>query len=207
MNLHLGTGEWIVIGICAALGIWFLAGIAVNRRVGTRLLERITGGMPGCSHNVLRWIDLSTVIVGFRSPSPAIERMEMMLALERRENLLLWLFQHAAGKRDTILLRAALRKKPASEMHLLPTAERALVPSAAAASDVNVREEYRGFKILSSIACTESATSALKAIADRFSDSLLRLSIRTEAPHVLVNARGVACDRILEMMAEISAAL
>jgi hypothetical protein len=88
MNLHLGTGEWIVIGICAALGIWFLAAIAVNRRLEKRLLERITGGMPGCSHDVPRRIEVRWYAVAGRSPLCRLMPLPPTCGLISRERFL-----------------------------------------------------------------------------------------------------------------------
>ncbi len=191
----LGLGQWIVIGLSVLVGVWFVAGIAVNRRVGRRARAWLASGLDGYTCGQPSWVDLATAAVVTKAARPALplERIEAILALERRENLPLWLFQHAAGKRDSVILRANLKKKPVFEAHLIPSSEYAQIAAYSHREPPLQRGEDRdGFTLFVGGDASAPAIQALEALKERFKGSLIRVSVRGESPHLLLHVRLVA---------------
>jgi hypothetical protein len=214
-NLHLGVGEWIAIGLSAVLGIWFLAGIAANRKTARRIAAGLASALGGYRCGELGWVDLATAGIAIKPDSGRlpVERLEAVLSLERRENCPLWLFQHLAGKRDGIFLRARLGKKPDGELHLVPGREMALAASLSrAGGSTRLQEEYKAFKLFCDGETKDVMVSVVKSLADRFPESLLRVSVRREAPHLLLQFSpsildGASKSRLSGMVEELIHAL
>jgi hypothetical protein len=193
---NLNLGQWAVIGLSVALGAWFLAGIAVNRKAGRGAHAWLASALEGYSCGELRWVDLATAAVVLKAgrTNLPLDRIEAIFALERRENCPLWLFQHAAGKRDNLILRAALRKKPGFEAHLVPSREYAVISSLTQGRDppLTRSEESGGYSLFVGGGPDAATVQTLKALADRFKGSIQRVSLRADNPQLLFHVRLAA---------------
>ncbi|MBE3064704.1 MAG: hypothetical protein IMZ69_06765 [Spirochaetes bacterium] len=190
---NLGLGQWIVIGLSAVLGAWFVAGIAINRRVGRTARDWIASSLDGYTCGEPSWVDLATAAVAMKATRPTLplERLEAILALERRENLPLWLFQHVAGKRDSLILRATTKRKPSFEAHLIPTGEYAAIASLTQGREPPLRrsDERVGFAMFVGGDPDEQALRPFRTLVEHCKDSLVRVSLRTEKPYLLLHVR------------------
>ena len=209
MGINLGVGEWIVICLSAALGVWFLAGIAVNRKLGPSACAWLAAELRGSSSG-LHWLDLATAAASVKPEGPGLpfRRLEAILALERRENFPLWLFQHLAGRRDSLLIRAALDRPPGFELHLVPRQEYALLGELKQRESLSLREEFQGFKLFCSAEPAETAVAAVKAFVERFPGSLLRVSLQQKAPQLIIHfelapLQATPKDALLEAIREL----
>jgi len=194
LNLaSLNLGQWVVIGLSAVMGIWFLAGIVINRRVGREACVLVASGFEGYSSGAPSWLDLATVGMAIKPARHGlpVERMEAVVSLERRENLPLWLFQRAAGKRDALALRVIMAKKPDFEAHLLHAREYASINALTHEREpaLQRRDTVDGFSLFVG---GEPPAPALKVFEDlcaRFKDSIVRLSLRPDNPNLLLHVR------------------
>ncbi len=187
----MGPGEWAVIGASAVLGVWFLSGIAINRRRGREAYALLSSSSKGLAFLPLAWVDLATAAVSVKTGSSGLplERMQAVFVLERRENCPLWAFQHMSGKRDSVILRAALKNPPDFELHLIPASDYALRSGLTQGREPPLLslEAGDGFVILAGGQAAERTLAAVKALADRLKDKLLRASVRRDFPHLLLH--------------------
>jgi hypothetical protein len=212
MNIHLGPGEWAVIGASAVLGAWFLAGIAANRKVARDFHALLSLSSDKLSLLPLAWVDLSTAGVSIKTAQSGLplERMEAVLVLERRENCPLWAFQHFAGKRDSVIIRAVLKNPPGFELHLVPAHDYALRNGLTQGREppLLTLEDKDGFLILAGGQPAERTLAAVKALADRLGGKLLRASVRQDFPHLLLHVqlsafRGASPETLMGMAGEL----
>jgi hypothetical protein len=193
MSIHLGPGEWSVIGISAFLGIWFLAGIAVNRKLGRDFHALLCGSPDKLTLLPLSWVDLSTAGISIKAGRSGLplERLEAVLVLERRENCPLWAFQRLAGKRDSVIIRAALNNPPDFELHLIPSSDYALRSGLTQGGErpLECLEAGGGMLLLSGGRPAERTLAAVKSLADRLKNGLLRVSVRRDFPHLLLHVQ------------------
>jgi hypothetical protein len=189
----LNLGQWLVIGLSVVVGIWFVAGVALNRRTGRAAGALISSSLEGYSCGTPRWLDLATLGVAVKPTIQGlpVERMEAVFSLERRENLPLFLFQHIAGKRDTLALRAILKKKPDFEAHLLQANELASVNALKTGREPPLHETDTadGFKLFTGGEPPEAIVSAFEDLGKRFKSDLVRLSMRPDSPNMLLHVR------------------
>jgi hypothetical protein len=211
MNIHLGPGEWAVIGASAVLGAWFLAGIAANRKVARDFYALLSLSSDKLSLLPLAWVDLSTAGVSIKTARSGlpVERMEAVLVLERRENCPLWVFQHLAGKRDSVIVRAALKNPPCFELHLVPSSDYALRSGLTAREQpLHCTEAGNGLLLFSGGQLPERTLASMKALADRLGGKLLRVSVRQDFPHLLLHVqlsafRGASPETLMGMVGEL----
>ncbi len=189
----LNLGQWVVIGLSVAMGCWFLAGIAINRRVGRAACAIIASGLEGYTCGAPGWLDLATAGMAIKPSSKGlpVERMEAVISLERRENLPLWLFQLAAGKRDTLALRVIMARKPGFEAHLLNAREYASINALTHEREpaLQRRDAVGGFPLFVGGEPPEPVLRVFGDLAARFKDSIVRLSLRPETPNLLLHMR------------------
>jgi hypothetical protein len=190
---NLNAGQWAVIGLSLLLAGWFVAGILVNRRTGKVAHAWLSSALEGFSSKGLAWADLATAAAVMKPDEPdgQIEKMEAVLVLERRENLPLWLFHHVSGKRDSLIIRAVLKKSPAFEAHLVPSSEYALIGSLTQGRDPPLArsEEDGGYSFFKGGDPGEGALAAFRETEARFRGGIQRVTVRPERPQLLFHAR------------------
>jgi hypothetical protein len=189
----LNLGQWVVIGLSVVMGVWFLAGIAINRRVGRAACAIVSSGLEGYSCGALGWLDLATAGMAIKPARKGlpVERMEAVVSLERRENLPLWLFQLAAGKRDTFALRVIMAKKPGFEAHMLDAREYGSINALTHEREpaLQRRDTVDGFALFIGGEPPEPVMRVFGELGARFKDSIVRLSLRPETPNLLLHMR------------------
>ncbi len=209
----MGPGEWAVIGASAVLGVWFLAGIAINRRLGREANALLSSGSEGLAFLPLAWVDLATAAVSIKTGRSGLplDRIQAVFVLERRENCPLWAFQHLSGKRDSVIVRAALKNPPGFELHLIPSSDYALRSGLTQGRQppLSTLEEKDGFLLLAGGQTAERTLAAVKALADRLKGKLLRASMRQDFPHLLLHVQlsafgGSSAESLIGMVGELA---
>jgi hypothetical protein len=119
---NLGIGEWIVIGLSVLIGLGFIAGNWYNNQRVMATLAWLRRGLAGYGEVKSARVNAPTP-QGFplRIDPPEgspFQKIIGILALERRENLPLWLFQTLRGKRDRLQLETDLRRGPWGEVYV-----------------------------------------------------------------------------------------
>jgi len=106
------TGVIAVIGVCAALVLWYGAGHLYNRARGQRLFRWLKAGIDVLGgEREEGWIGspASGARVNVLHADPPFRRLEITLLLENREVPLLWLLDRLRGRKDRLIIRATLR--------------------------------------------------------------------------------------------------
>lgn len=186
----MNVGQIIVVGLSLVLALWFLGGIWYNRRRAHRIWRWLEPGLDVFGRQVGKvWIGASGagLRVAVDHPAAPFRRLECIVRLQSRDNLPLWLFELARGKRDQLTLRAWLRSPGQGEVEAVPVngaLDRALQAQAdhpwhrmdvsphwAIAFRGNVKEER---------------AEALREFIATFDRQLERFSQRRSEPHLFV---------------------
>lgn len=181
-----------VIALSIALVVWYLVGSWLNRRRGLDLLRWIREGVRTLGGEAtMQWLGRTSGFqVTVRKVKHPFRRIEMMVLLESREVLLLWLLNHLRGQRDSLILKADLRTTPKSEVEIVPRRGRiskkilkAIEGEAWAKGEV----EDTGLIVLRKGKEVAKLAEKLAPLLHEYAPHVLRLSLKKNSPHLLVN--------------------
>jgi hypothetical protein len=196
-----------LVGIVAvAIVAWFAAGTIWNVRLGRELMRWMQGGLPLLgSRTTVRWLGSTAVEMVIREGKTPFTGVTLVIFLEPRDLPWMWALGRSRGRRDTLIVRGALRRAPAIELEVLDPATWSgrdalvrvppqwLVREATTSGGVVVHHESP-----SALACAD----ALLAIAERAGLAVRRLSVRRTEPnfqlHVPLPDRGQAAREFFE---------
>jgi len=125
----MSTPEHIVTGFGLFLVFWYLVAAIYNRRFGLRTYRWLQRGWAelGDPESVqASWIGSSGsgARIGLLRAKAPFRRLELVYLLESRELAPLWLIDVLRGKRDQLILRGTLRRRPDGELEVLPAGNR-----------------------------------------------------------------------------------
>jgi hypothetical protein len=111
----------LIIGLFVVLLGWYWLGTMLNRRRVMRILRVIEGGAPEMGTRFqLPWRSSAGVQINFLEPVAPYIKANIVVSLEARDILPVWLFDHFfKGKRDQVVLRAEFARPPVSELVVL----------------------------------------------------------------------------------------
>jgi hypothetical protein len=181
-----------LLGIAAVVLVaWFAAGTVWNVRLGRETLRWMQGGAEGGlrllgERTTLRWLGSTAVELVINEGKAEFARATVVLFLEPRD-LPWWPLARLGGRRDTLIVRGALRQAPALEFE-------ALAPGTWSARDAlpripaawQAREQAGNLVRYESPAALERA-GAMLALAARAGMAVLRLSVRRAEPHFQIH--------------------
>jgi hypothetical protein len=184
------AGQIIVLGLCLLLAVWFLLGIWYNRRRAREIVRWLEGGREVLGGRVGKvWIGVtgSGLRVPIDNPSPPFRRLDLIVRLESRENLPLWLFERAQGKRDQLTFLAWLRSPGQCEQEAVPLGS-ALDRALQTQTDhpwqrTDVPPHW---VIAQRGGLSEEQTEALREFITTYDRRLGRFSRRQSEPHLLI---------------------
>ncbi len=106
----------LIIAVAVVMG-WFGFGVITNIRRGNRVLKWMQLGLPAMGEKTtLRWLGSSAVHLVIAKAKPPFRRFELVLLLEPRDVPWLWIWTHARGRRDMLILRGLLMSAPRLEI-------------------------------------------------------------------------------------------
>jgi hypothetical protein len=183
-------GQIIIIGLSLALLLWFAGGTLYNRRR---------------AHQIWRWLDPGLQVLGGRVgdvwigrsgaglrvtvgdlPHP-LRRIDVIVRLESRENLPLWLYEVVQGKRDQLALRAWLRSQNRGEIEIVSAGS-----SVARSLQAEPQRSWQqmqvapGWVLAHRGKVKEAQLEVLCDFVRASSRQLQRYSLRRSEPHLLV---------------------
>jgi hypothetical protein len=177
-----------LIGI-AAVGVvaWFAAGTIWNVAKGRALMRWMQGGLAALGDRAtVRWLGstaVELVISDARAPFVAVT---LVIFLEPRDMPWTWAVGRARGRRDTLIIRGALRGLPAGEFEAL---EAGSWSAREAVRRIPAHWGWRRDPDRGSVILRHDGTAAC-ALADRMLAlaragglSVRRLSVRRSEPH------------------------
>jgi len=176
----------IVIGLSVLLVLWYPFGRQMNRRRGLQALRWLREGIRAYEGKAsVNWVGGSAFRVDVQGALGPFKRVGMMVFLEAREMLLLWIVNRLRGQRDILVIRGNLRLIPKTDLELTRRGWRAGRAMKALESEGwtvdSLKEVFIALKKDSEIA--SGLASALSEEVPR----LVRLSIRKRSPHLLAN--------------------
>ncbi|HET7764212.1 MAG TPA: hypothetical protein VFK92_03910 [Burkholderiales bacterium] len=178
-----------LIGIAAiAIVAWFAAGTIWNVRKGRESMRWMQGGLPVIGERTtVRWLGSTAVELLIDQGKAEFSRAAVVIFLEPRD-LPWWPLSRLRGRRDTLIVRGALRRPPARELE-------ALDPASWSGRDTlpRVPREWlvRGGSIVvhHENAAALAQADALLKIAQHAGMKVGRLSVRRSEPHFQLHVR------------------
>jgi len=177
-----------LVGIAAvAVVAWFAAGTIWNVRLGRETMRWMQEGLPLLgSRTTVRWLGSSAVEMVINDAKPPFRAVTLVIFLEPRD-LPWWPLSHARGRRDTLIIRGALKKIPSVELEALDPASwsgreaLARVPREWPTSGSSMMIHYENTAAL-------ERAEALLALTQAAGLTVRRLSVRRAEPHFQVHA-------------------
>ncbi len=169
---------------------WFALGSARNVRRGNAALKWMQGGLKQVGDKAtVKWIGTTAVELGLANAKAPFESATVVVFLAPRDLPWLWAVSHARGRRDTLILRAGLKKAPVIDLELFD-------PASWSGRDAerSMRGETWGTREaagLTAAAKVESAFEAAPALADAAragGAAVRRISVRRKEPNVTLHA-------------------
>ncbi|MBZ5589483.1 MAG: hypothetical protein LAO05_13055 [Acidobacteriia bacterium] len=109
-----------LIAVAAFIIGWFAAGSIVNVRKGHAALRWLEGGLPMLGERTtVRWLGTTAIDMRIAKAKPPVEQAAVVVFLEPRDLPWLWVLSRSRGRRDTLIVRARLRRAPAEELEIL----------------------------------------------------------------------------------------
>jgi hypothetical protein len=115
----------LVAAAAVAVVAWFAAGTIWNVRKGSALMRWMQDGGPEGGLRALgerttvRWLGSTAVEMVIRDAKAPFTGVTLVIFLEPRDLPWMWALGRSRGRRDTLIIRAALRQTPAIEFEAL----------------------------------------------------------------------------------------
>lgn len=109
----------LAFGLGLAFLIWFAVGTQWNVAKGHRVLRWLQSGLPLISERTtLRWYGSSAVQLNMAKAKDPFREVEVVIVLEPRDVVFLWLLGRLRGRHDLMIFRGRLRRPPRFELEL-----------------------------------------------------------------------------------------
>lgn len=175
----------MVIGLSVLLVLWYPFGRRMNRRRGLQALRWLREGIRAYEGQAsVNWVGASAFRVNVQGALGPFKRVGMMVLLEAREMLLLWIFNRLRGQGDMLVIKGDLRLKPKTDLELTRRGWRAGRAMKALEKEGWTVDSLNGMFI----ALKRDAEIASR-LASALSEAagLVRLSLRKRSPHLIAN--------------------
>lgn len=180
-----------VIALSIVLVVWYFVGSQMNRRRAISLLRWIREGLPTLDGEAtMNWIGRSAFQVNVQKVKYPFKRMGLMVLLEPREVLLLWLFNHLRGQRDLLVFKAELRNRPKAEVEIMPKGgkiTKEVLKAIEGETWTRGEIEDTDLMVIRKGKGAVSLAERLTPLLHEHAPYILRLSLRKESPQFLAN--------------------
>ncbi len=167
----------------------FALGSAANVRRGNAALRWLQGGLPQIGEKTtVRWIGTTSVDLGIARAKDPFAEAAIVLFLEPRDLPWLWATSRARGRRDTLIVRARLRKAPREELEAVDrTSWSGRDAARRIAGERWTVREAGGLATHAKRDAGLAAADELLALARGAEVTVRRLSLRREEPHLTLH--------------------
>jgi len=181
-----------LVGIAAvAVVAWFAAGTIWNVHLGRELMRWMQGGPDGGlrvlgSRTTVRWLGSTAVEMAIRDGNAPFAGVTLVIFLEPRDLPWMWALGRSRGRRDTLIVRGALRRAPMLELEALDRfswSGRDALPRVPREWLVRQAAGTGGVVIHYASAAALGHADALLALAERAGLAVRRLSVRRTEPN------------------------
>jgi hypothetical protein len=186
-------GQWIVIGLCAVLIVWYVVAGYLNRKRGILIYRWLREGLEkiGEITNV-GWIGSSGSggQIVLKSADAPFKSVEVIFLMESRELLPLWLINLLRNKRDVMILKAALRSPPTQEVEVARSGDREFSRILALEQKPPYTElsAPEGFQIAQRGRKNPQGIQQLEAFLAQEGATVQRISLGHKTPHLVLHA-------------------
>jgi hypothetical protein len=183
-------GQWTVIVLSALFLAWFLLGTTTNRRRGDQILRWVQGGTkPLGRMSEARRIRGSAVQLTIKDAAGPFRQVDLIVALEPRENPPLWLYNHLLGKRDELVIQAKLRSTAQQELEINRVGVRKTADKRA--SDVSqlkkIESSAGNYTVGASKGIDPAMFDCLEIFLAKYGSAVEHFSLKRSPPHVQVH--------------------
>jgi hypothetical protein len=168
-------GQWLIIGLCVILLVWYIAGAIINYRRADATLNWLKEGLGELGElSGMGWLTALHTAgrLAMRDAQSPFRSVELFFALESRENLPVWMFRHLLGRRDELYVRADLRSTP--EVAFEAT-RRSRPTEAGERFDIT----YTGKE-------SEAFQERLKEFLDKYPNAIMKAMLQRKSPHLIL---------------------
>jgi len=184
-------GQQIVIVLSIILVVWYVLFSYLNRRRGIATYYWLREGLGELGEiNEAEWIGSSgsgarLVVSNAKNP---FRRIEVVYLLQTREVPPLWVFNILRGKRDTLILKAALKSKPKQELEVARKGERGFEtlleneknrPYVQVSAPEGYLMAFRGKE-------EELFLERLRSFLSQYPDIVRQISLQRKKPHLIL---------------------
>jgi len=106
-----------LIALVVLILAWFAVGTIWNVRKGSAAMRWMQGGLPLLGERTtVRWLGTTSVELSIQQAKPPFSQVVLVVFLTPRDVPWLWALAQSRGRRDTLILRATLRRPPSAEL-------------------------------------------------------------------------------------------
>jgi len=183
----------IAIGLAmiVALGIfvWFFVGMQMNLTRGNAALRWLKDGLSLLTEKTsLRWLGSSVIQLTMTSPRAPFKHIDILVMMEPRDVVPLWVLTYRQGRRDTLILRGHLRRAARHEFDIVDrhswSGKDALAHHT---PDAWPRSESGSYTFAAENQSAAGVARELMPLAQRMGGRLVRFSARRTVPNVEIH--------------------
>jgi hypothetical protein len=192
VEVIMNTGQWIIIGLCAFLFVWYLGWNIFNRRRGIAVyywLRKFLGRIGEISQAGWLGSSSSGARLGVAHGRKPFRQVEATYFLESRELIPLWMIHYLRGRQEVVQIRASLQLAPKCLLEVGRISDKRF----------GIQMEQKEYVIqnapLAERYCvawpsseTPPDTKALEEFLGGYRDVMYRLTLRRESPHLVIEA-------------------
>jgi hypothetical protein len=168
---------------------WFAAGTIWNIRKGSAAMRWLQGGLPLVGERTtVRWLGTTAVEMVIQKAKPPFEEVAVVIFLEPRDLPWMWALSRRRGRRDTLIVRARLRRAPQADLEVLDreswSGRDALRRMASEPWSVREPQVPGGLPVYYKTPAALASGDALVDLASRTGVAVRRLSVRRTEPNL-----------------------
>lgn len=172
----------------------FALGTRANVRAGERAVKWLREGLPLISDKTtMTWVGSAALLLKMAKAKGAYRSAETLFSFEPRDVVLIWLFAHWQGRRDTMIFRGTLTAAPNFELEIFDPRGWMNREVAARVQKDNWRQVelsgQEGLRAYYTGMLDVEAVRAFAALGTRAGAQLTRLAIRKSLPNVQAHWR------------------
>ena len=175
--------------VAAVVVAWFAAGTFHNVRKGSAVMRWMQGGLPLLgARTTVRWLGTTAVEMSIREAKAPFEQVALIVFMEPRDLPWMWALSRRGGRRDTLIIRARLRRPPRIELEALErgswSGNDALRRMPEGEWSVREPSSAGGLPVWVKAPAAFDRAEDLVALARRAGMTVRRLSVRRTEPHL-----------------------
>jgi hypothetical protein len=186
-----GIGEKIMWGVVIVLAVGYLTGTWLNRRRSQTIGYWLQSGLRGLG-GVTSWKWVGTMSSGAQvtvaNANPPFRQLQLTYLLLTRELWPLWGIELLRGKRDLLIVRAALQSEPQQEFEVVPWRGklRRALDRAAGSHPWHWQEMPAGLGMATRSDAQAALGEKVRPFLERYGRFVQRLSLRQRQPHLIL---------------------